>query len=64
MVRMKRPILSFCSAKTCSMRDRTADLRPLVRRIGVGIGRPMGFLRWIRLVKPLRARNASFFLER
>jgi hypothetical protein len=25
---------------------RTADLRPLARRIGVGIGRPAGFLRW------------------
>jgi hypothetical protein len=63
MVRMERPILSFYSAKTCSMRARTADLLPLARRIGVGIGRS-GSLRGTRLVKPFRARNASFFLER
>ncbi len=27
IVRIKRPILSFCSAKTCSTRERTIDLR-------------------------------------
>jgi len=54
MVRMKRSILSFCTAKTCSTPERTLDLRALARRVVSGIGRRGGFLRWMRLTKPFR----------
>src|ERR1700737_4531941 len=56
MVRMNKPIRSFCSAKTCSTRERIFDLALLARRIASGIGRPFGLLRWTWLTKP-------FFLE-
>src|SRR3979411_91178 len=46
MVRMNKPIRSFCSAKTCSTRERIFDLALLARRIASGIGRPFGLLRW------------------
>ena len=63
-VRTKRPILAFCSAKTCSTRDRIFDFALLALRVTAGIGRPLGFLRWIRLVKPCLSRKASFAAER
>src|SRR5256885_5864649 len=52
MVRMNKPIRSFCSAKTCSTRERIFDLALLARRIASGIGRPFGLLRWTWLTKP------------
>ena len=45
MVRTNSPIRLFCSAKTCSMRERTPDLRALARRVRSAMGRPVGFLR-------------------
>src|ERR1700726_3033539 len=44
MVRMNKPIRSFCSAKTCSTRERIFDLALLARRIASSIGRPFGLL--------------------
>src|SRR4029077_16806393 len=44
MVRMNKPIRSFCSAKTCSTRERIFDLAVLARRIASGLGRPLGRL--------------------
>src|SRR6202171_4466510 len=41
---MNKPIRSFCSAKTCSTRERIFDLALLARRIASGIGRPFGLL--------------------
>src|SRR5215207_7822348 len=43
MVRTNYPILCFCSAKTCSMQERTADFLALAWRVGCGIGLPLGF---------------------
>jgi hypothetical protein len=57
-VRMKRSILSFCTAKTCSTRERTLDLSALACRVVSGVGRPGGFLRWMRLTKPFFARKS------
>ena len=63
-VRMKRSILSFCTAKTCSTPERTLDLSALARRVVSGIGRRGSLLRWMRLTKPFLSRNASFAFER
>ena len=53
IVRIVRPMHAFWWAKTCSTFERTPDLRPLARRVREGIiGRPCGFLRWMRLVMP------------
>jgi hypothetical protein len=49
MVRTNRPILAFCSAKTCSMWARTADFFAFARAVRSGIGRPAGFFRWMWL---------------
>jgi hypothetical protein len=51
-------------ANTCSTAARTADLRALARRVRSAIGRPFGFLRWMRETRPRPARSASFFAER
>src|ERR1700730_13893725 len=59
MVRMNKPIRSFCSAKTCSTRERIFDLALLARRIASGIGRPFGLLRWTWLTKPFLSMNSS-----
>ena len=59
MVRMNRPMRLFCSAKTCSTRERTFDFRLLARRVVSGIGRPFGFLRWTRLAKPFLSMKVS-----
>ena len=64
IVRMKRSIVSFCTAKTCSTRERTLDLSALVRCVVFGIARPGGFLRWMRLTKPFFARKSSLAYER
>ena len=64
MVRTNSLIRDFCSAKTCSMRERTFDFSALARRVLSGMGLPGGFLRWIRLTKPFLARNSSFAPER
>jgi hypothetical protein len=63
-VRMKRSILSFCAAKTCSTRERTFDFSALARRVVSGIGPSGGSLRWMRLTKPFFARKSSLALER
>src|ERR1700730_6690096 len=52
MVRMNKPIRSFCSPKTCSTLDRIFGLALLARRIASDMTRPFGFLRWTRLTKP------------
>ena len=64
MVRMNRSIRCFCSAKTCSMRERILDRALLARRIAGDIGRFAGFLRWRREVKPFFVMNASFAADR
>ena len=45
IVRTNRPILTFCSAKTCSTRERIFDFALLARRVAAGIALPFGFLR-------------------
>lgn len=52
IVRTYRPIFAFWCANTCSTRARTLDLVALPRRTFSGIGRPLGFLRWMRLTRP------------
>ena len=52
IIRIVRPIRSFCGAKTYSALALTADLRPLARSVRLGIGRPRGFLRWTWLFVP------------
>ena len=42
----------FSCAKTCSTAERTLDLRPLAIRVASGMGRPFGFLTWMRETKP------------
>ena len=64
MVRTNRPILAFCSAKTCSMWARTADFLAFARAVRSGIGRPAGFLRWMWLTSIRWRKRSSFFLER
>ena len=49
IVRTKMPMGPFWQVKTCSTRDRTADLAAFALRIFSGMGRPFGFLRWMRL---------------
>jgi hypothetical protein len=46
--------------------DRAADLDfcALAIRMRSGIGRPGGFLRWMRDTNPRRASIASFFADR
>ena len=56
--------LSFCSANTCSTPERTLDLSALAGRVVSGIGRPGGFLRWMRLTKLFFSKNSSFAFER
>ena len=64
MVRTTAPISPFYCAKTCSTLDRTADSCALARRVRLGIGRPFGFLRWMRETRPRASSIASFFAER
>ena len=63
-VRMNNRILSFWAVKTCSTRERTMDLSAFARRVRGDIGRPGGFLRWIRLTNPFASRKASLALDR
>ena len=49
---MVMPMRAFCWAKTGSTFERTVDLTALARLVRFGIGRPRGFLRWMRLVIP------------
>src|SRR6516164_9280540 len=56
---MNNLIRSFCSAKTCSTRERIFDFALLARRIVSGMARPFGFLRWMWLTKPFLFRNVS-----
>ena len=58
------PIRSFCSANTCSTRERIFDFALLARRIVSGIARPFGFLRWMWLRKPFLFRNVSLAADR
>jgi hypothetical protein len=60
LVSMTSSIRSFCSAKTCSMRERIFDLALLPRRTALGMMRPFGFLRWTWLTKPFFAMNSAF----
>src|SRR4029077_5386067 len=57
---MNSPIRSFCSANTCSTRERIFDFALLARRIVSCIARPFGFLRWMWLTKPFFFRKVSF----
>jgi hypothetical protein len=52
MVRMNRSIQSFCSANTCSTRERIFDLALWARRMPSGMARPFGFLWCTRDRKP------------
>ena len=61
---MTSAIGPFWRAKTCSTWARTSDFAALARETCFGIGLPCGFLRWMRLLKPLASRWASFFAER
>jgi hypothetical protein len=58
-----KPILAFCSAKTCSTWARTFDFLPFALVVRAGIGRSFGFFRWIRLTSIRSRSNASFFFE-
>jgi hypothetical protein len=64
IVRMKRLILSFCSAKTCSTRARIFDFLAFALATGDDIGRPLGFLWWMWLAFPAFSRKASLAAER
>jgi len=59
MVRSSQPIGPFCRAKMSSTAECTADLRVSAWRVRAAIGRPAGFLRWIRATRPRSARQAS-----
>ena len=54
------PIRIFRWAKTCSTFARSFDLRPLAFAVRAGIGRPRGFLRWMRLSGPFSFSHFSF----
>ena len=64
IVRTNGPNPTFCSAKTCSTRDRILDFALLALRVASGIGRPLGFLQWIRLTKPCLSRKISLAVKR
>ena len=64
IIRILSPMRSFRWAKTCSTFARTADLRPSALAVRLPIGRPRGFLRWMRLVMPFASSQSSFRLER
>ena len=63
-VRIVSPIRAFWWAKTCSTFARSFDLRPLAFAVRAGIGRPRGFLRWMRLFSPFSFSHFSFSAER
>ncbi len=63
-VRIVSPIRAFWWAKTCSTLARSFDLRPLAFAVRAGIGRPRGFLRWMRLSGPFSFSHFSFSAER
>ena len=52
IVRTTSPIGPFWRAKTCSMAARTFDLALFARATLIGMGRPGGFLRWMRERRP------------
>src|SRR5690242_10632565 len=56
---MNSPIRLFCSANTCSTRERIFDFALLARCIVSGIARPFGFLGLMWLTKPFLFRNVS-----
>ena len=64
MVRMVIPMRAFWWAKTCSTFERSADFAAVARRVGFGIGRPLGLRRWMRLTMPCASSQASFSAER
>jgi hypothetical protein len=63
-VRMNEPVRSFCSANTCSKRERFVEFALLARRIALGIEPPFCFLQWIWLTKPLLAGRVSLAVDR
>ena len=58
------PIRLLISAKTCSTWQRIFYFLALDCAVAYFIGRPAGFLRWMRLVLPMPASYSSFLAER
>lgn len=60
MDRIVSRMRAFWCAKTCSIFKPGADLAALARPVRFGIGRPRGFLRWMRLFMEISVSQAPF----
>ena len=62
-VRTKRPILAFCSAKTCSTRERIFAFALLAFRVAAGIGPPIALSRSGSVPEKHKTPKAARFFE-
>ena len=60
----EQPHMCLLLRKTCSTLARIFDWARLAARSASDLGLPFGFLRWIRLTRPLAASQASLVLDR